>query len=140
MPRKGDGKGKGKSSDAKRAGERGERVSALKQKTKCNECGQFGHWAGDAICPMKGKGAGKKPRSVYFTVFQPPDRPAHHGAEAFVVAKGAAKPAAKAMPKAKGSAGTEPKRKPTKPTMTERCPHFGNTCIVRGIRPFAAEG
>ena len=29
----------------------------LKQKTKCNDCGEMGHWAGDSMCKSKKKHA-----------------------------------------------------------------------------------
>eukprot|EP00971_Amphidinium_carterae_P227789 4518040-Amphidinium_carterae.1 len=36
--------------------ERARRLSALKAKTRCLTCGQYGHWAGDKACT----GAGAK--------------------------------------------------------------------------------
>ena len=35
--------------------ERQARIKVLKEKSKCNDCGEFGHWSGDAVCKKKKK-------------------------------------------------------------------------------------
>jgi hypothetical protein len=40
--------------------ERQERIKKEKERTRCGACGHIGHWAGDAVCPKKGKTGEKK--------------------------------------------------------------------------------
>ena len=61
--RKGKGKSKGKSKGKNRFSsglkpslsleDRKKALTKLKSETKCNDCGEYGHWGGDAICPKK---------------------------------------------------------------------------------------
>ena len=61
--RKGKGKSKGKSKGKNRFSsglkpslsleDRKKALTKLKSETKCNDCGEYGHWSGDAICPKK---------------------------------------------------------------------------------------
>ena len=37
--------------------QRAQKVTAVKNRTRCRECGQIGHWKGDSACP-KAKGGG----------------------------------------------------------------------------------
>jgi hypothetical protein len=55
---KGYSKGAGKKGYKSRPGDlsledRRKRLEELKKKTKCQACGQIGHWAGDNVCPKK---------------------------------------------------------------------------------------
>ena len=55
---KGYGKGFGNKGYKSRPGElsledRRKKLEELKKKTKCQACGQFGHWAGDSTCPKR---------------------------------------------------------------------------------------
>ena len=52
------GKGYGKKGLRGKPGElsledRRKRLEELKKKTKCQDCGQIGHWAGDSVCPKR---------------------------------------------------------------------------------------
>ena len=56
--------------------ERAAKITLLKQKSRCNDCNLFGHWAGDPQCAKAPKGAKKptKPPSATFVLSQPGDQ------------------------------------------------------------------
>jgi len=57
--------------DEKKRRERRAKIQILKQRTRCNDCQLFGHWAGDDMCKKKKSHSGKefqKKGSAYFVL------------------------------------------------------------------------
>ena len=60
-----DSASKKKNEQARGAARRpGETIAEVKARTTCSRCGRYGHWQGDAECPMSGKGSGKNGAQV----------------------------------------------------------------------------
>ena len=57
--------------------ERAAKITLLKQKSRCNDCNLFGHWAGDPICQKKRKNTAGKPPSAMFVLAQDDVGPAN---------------------------------------------------------------